>query len=533
MLLNINILDSGGLMTFSNSSLSTRGLSDAVSNPNLLRRLKVRGEADNNMASLSSSSPSCPSQSSIGGGTTIGVSTSKTKMKSNAKQQNYTIHPILHRLQQNDTSLTSLLILENSKPTKKYTIYYRPRNIQDWELLGQAIATNTNLIRLDIKLAHSAYLPPSLRHTPQTFNAFYAQLNKNRSIRRLSFNNVDIQDGRLFSELLQFFQSNVKLTSLSVTHQSIGIWSDQLSSILTTKPTSLKYLDLSYIEMTDDSCRILCTALESHHLGLRSLELNGNRLKHGGCTAIATLLVNPNCVLNRLCLKNNRIGLGAIALSDGLLNNKHLKTLLLDGNTAIASSGMHSLMKTVCNFPNVTDIINSNHTLQTLTLPTRVRATTLHQNVELEKKSKLSMQYSLRFNRGSSNQISSSSSSVNSNRNKVSYIINQKVVLHHFIFNTNIQLYEQLPGHLLPRLLSSIANYEVYNTKRSDEFASKDELFTKKDYNRRHVALHRFIRLCPSICERWVGSGGGSSNVKLQVEGSGEVDSSIKRMRFS
>jgi len=211
------------------------------------------------------------------------------------------------------------------------------------------------------------------------------------------------------------------------------------------------------------------------------------------------------------------------------MNNKHLKTLLLDGNATMTSSGMHSLMKTVCNFPNVTDIINSNHTLQTLSLPTRVRATTLHQNVELEKKSKLSMQYSLRFNnRGSSNQVSSSNNG--SSKNKLSYIVNQKVVLHHFIFNTNIKLYEQLPGHLLPRLLASIANYEVYNTKRSDEFASKDELFTKKDYNRRHAALHRFIRLCPSICERWVG--GGSSSMSCQVEGPA-VDSSSKRMRFS
>jgi len=433
-------------------------------------------------------------------------------MSTDTKQQS-TIHPILHRLQQNDTSLTSLLILESGKPTKKSTIYYRPRNVQDWELLGQAIATNTNLIRLDIKLAQHTYHNSSRHYSPQILNAFYTQLNKNKSIRRLSFNNVDIQDGELFSRcLLQFLQNNVKLTSLSATHQLLGIGSNQLSSILTAKPTSLKYLDLSYTNLIDEECRILCVALESNHLGLRSLELTGNNLKHGGCVAIATtLLANPNCVLNRLCLKNNRIGLGAIALSNGLMNNKHLKTLLLDGNTAIASSGMHSLMKTVCNFPNVTDIINSNHTLQTLTLPTRVRATTLHQNVELEKKSKLSMQYSLRFNRGNSNQISFSSNNDTTNRskNKSSYIINQKVVLHHFIFNTNIQLYEQLPGHLLPRLLSSIANYEVYNTKRSDKFASKDELFAKKDYNRRHTALHCFIRLCPSICERWVGSGGG------------------------
>lgn len=454
------------------------------------------------------------------------------KSTDNAKQQNI-IHPILKRLQQNDTYLTSLLILESGKPTKKSTIYYHPRNVQDWELLGQAIATNTNLIRLDIKFAQHTYHNSSRHLTRQTLNAFYAQLNKNRSIRRLSFNNVDMQDGRLFSErLLRFFQNNTKLTSLSVIHQSLGTGStNQLSRILTAKPTSLKYINLSYIYMNDEECRILCTSLESHHLGLRSLELNDNRLQNGGCVAIATLLVNPNCVLNRLCLQHNQIdNHGAVALSDGLTNNKHLKTLQLHGNNAMTLQGMNSLMKTVCNSPNVTDIVNSNHTLQTLTLPFKRLEPLRRDTLGLDKERKLSMQYSLRFNnRGSSNQVSSSNNG--SSKNKISYIINQKVVLHHFIFNTNIQLYEELPGHLLPRLLSSIANYEVYNTKRSDEFASKDELFAKKDYNRRHAALHRFIRLCPSICERWVGGGGGN-NVESQVEGPA-VDSSIKRMRYS
>ena len=445
-----------------------------------------------------------------------------------AKQQQTVIHPILKRLQQNDTSLTSLLILESGKPAKKSTIYYRPRNVQDWELLGQAIATNTNLIRLDIKLVqHTYHRNPYL--LTQTLNAFYVQLNKNRSIRRLSFNNVDLQDGRLFSEhLLQFFQNNIKLTSLSATHQLLGglTGSNQLSSALTTRTASLKYLDLSHTDVNDEECRILCTALESNHLGLRSLELNGNRLKHDGCVAIATaLLANPNCVFNRLCLENNQIDdQGAMALSSGLVNNKHLKTLLLDGNNAMTLNGMNSLLQALINSPNVTDIVNSNHTLQTLTLPIKHRRDALG----LSNESKLLMQYPLRFNRGSS-----SSNSANINKNKISYIINQKVVLHHFIFNTNIQLYEQLSGHLLPRLLSSIANYEVYNTKRSDEFASKDELFTKKDYNRRHVALHRFIRLCPSICERWVGGGGGGSNVLSSVEGVENDNDSSKRMRFS
>ena len=48
------------------------------------------------------------------------------------------------------------------------------------------------------------------------------------------------------------------------------------------------------------------------------------------------------------------------------------------------------------------------------------------------------------------------------------------------------------------------------------------------------MALHRLIRLCPSICERWVGGGGGSTSVSSQVEGPAvENDNdSIKRMRY-
>jgi len=205
--------------------------------------------------------------------------------------------------------------------------------------------------------------------------------------------------------------------------------------------------------------------------------------------------------LNRLCLEHNEItNRGVVFLSKGLVNNKHLKTLLLDGNAAMTSEFMIFLVRRIMQatkYCSVSDIMNSNHTLQTLTLPSGCRRhNSPGYSVPCFIKCKLSMQYSLRLNRSSSKNIS--------------YIINQKVVLHHFIFKTNIQLYEELPGHLLPRLLSSIANYEVYNHKRSDKFASKDELFAKEDYNRRHSALYRFIRLCPSICERWVR---GSSNV--------------------
>lgn len=87
---------------------------------------------------------------------------------------------------------------------------------------------------------------------------------------------------------------------------------------------SLTYLDLSNVGMLDDSCMILASTLRNCHLGLRSLELNGNFIGTAGCLGLSgRLLRNPNCRLVRLYLDKNCINdKGARALALGLNGNE-------------------------------------------------------------------------------------------------------------------------------------------------------------------------------------------------------------------
>ena len=86
-----------------------------------------------------------------------------------------------------------------------------------------------------------------------------------------------------------------------------------------------------------------------------------------------------------------------------------------------------------------------------------------------------------------------------------------------------------MPGNLIPRVLSTIADYEVFNDERSDEFSSNDYTFAKTDYKRLHKAMYHLLRLCPSICERW------TSNAAVEEEESVQSNtaSNNKRMRLS
>jgi hypothetical protein len=237
------------------------------------------------------------------------------------------------------------------------------------------------------------------------------------------------------------------------------------------------------------------------------LELNGNRIGPEGCAAITIMLGNPSCLLNRLYLDNNRIaGVGVSALCLALRYNNHLKTLSLSGNTNIGLMGYLSFTEALCHAPSINNIISSNHKLQNLNL-TLGSSSAVHVLRDTS-----GLDTSLRFNRSSNN---------------TAYVINRKVITHHFVYNSNMELLERVPGNLIPRVLSTIADYEVFNDERSDEFASNDYTFAKTDYKRRHKAMYHLLRLCPSICERWT----SNAAVEESVQESNTA-SNNKRMRL-
>jgi len=325
---------------------------------------------------------------------------------------------------------------------------------------------------------------------------FYARLNEHWSLRRLALNNVDLYNGDMFTQhLADLLVHNENLTSLSATYYNFGLDGTRLlSSVLRRRETSFRYLDLSEAGINDEACEVLVGALEGHSL-LRSLELNGNYIRNGGCVAISNnLLKNPRSILVRLYLDNNSIDdEGAEALADGLGGNKCLKTLSIHGNAAITSRGYGAFSKALCNAPRIDDILLSNHNIQ------RLAADENQLSEELKS--------SLRFNQYVHKQ----------------YAANRKVAMHHFIYTCNMELFESISGSLVPLVIATIADHASPATNRTGAEAKKHCAFVKEDYRVRHLALHKIIRLCPSVCERRVGTTDG----KLPAIGS------PKRMRIA
>jgi len=410
-------------------------------------------------------------------------SSASTTMAKTNSTSGATIHAMVQRVKRNDPTLTSLSI----RTERGRGHFFRPQTTEDWQHIGEAIATNNNLLRLDLHCLIHDWV------STKTWKEFYANLNENTSIRRLALNQIDLYEGEIFTlHILQFLVNNTSLTSLSATNYSLGLEGTRLlSSALARKTSSsLKYLDLSSAGITDEACQeLVVSALRSGHSGLRSLELNGNSIQNAGCVAIATtLLNNPKSMLIRLYLDNNDIDdEGAEALADGLASTKCcLKTLSIHGNAAITSRGYETFSNALCNAPHVDDILLSNHIIQ--------RFGTDCNQLSAELKS------SLGFNRVANKH----------------HVANRKVVMHHFVYNCNISLFEGIPGSLVPHVLATIADHSIFKNGRTDAQASKECSFVKHDYRIRHLALHHIIRLCPSICERHLSLGGGMAKNSIE-----------------
>mmetsp|Transcript_26332 Transcript_26332/g.55000 ORF Transcript_26332/g.55000 Transcript_26332/m.55000 type:complete len:191 (+) Transcript_26332:953-1525(+) len=159
------------------------------------------------------------------------------------------------------------------------------------------------------------------------------------------------------------------------------------------------------------------------------------------------------------------------------------QNLSIRGNGAITSRGYEAFSKVLCNIPDIDNILHSNHTLERL-------------GVVHCSKLPVELQYSLRFNRASNNKR---------------HVANRKVVMHHLVTNcnSNLDLFMTVPGGLLPNVLAMIADHVPRSKKgkndRTDADAWNHVWFVERDYEMRHLALHRIIRLCPSVCERHVG----------------------------
>ena len=298
-------------------------------------------------------------------------------------------------------------------------------------------------------------------------------LKRNTSINRLKFecNNDDDIIGGVGHELLKVYEENCNILSHLIIHNAnLRNGGDSAIAVTLRKCTNLKEINLS-CSITDGQLLHIVEAIRGHSL-LESLDLYGNLIGNAGCLTLAAFLCDPNCNLQVLHLGRNRIEFeGALAIANGLSNNKNMKKLRLHDNLfgRLSLMGNESIVQVafsgiLCNTTSINSIHSSNHTLEELDLGFRMRS------IEYEK-------------------LNSFLSMNGATRNKSSIAI-RKILLYHYNIDMGPLFLWDMEGEWSLKALPYVVAWYERATEASSYNVAKQNL----------TAIYQFARAMPILC---------------------------------
>ncbi|CAK6975452.1 NACHT%2C LRR and PYD domains-containing protein 12-like [Scomber scombrus] len=157
--------------------------------------------------------------------------------------------------------------------------------------------------------------------------------SKSSSLRELDMSYNDLQDSgvKLLSVGLESPHSTVKTLRLSGCNLSER--GDALASVLSSESSSLRDLDLSNNDLQDSGVKLFSVGLESPHCRLETLRLNQTNLTEECCQEISSVLSSESSTLKELDLGNNDLRDSGVKLLTVGLGSQHcsLENIRLSG----------------------------------------------------------------------------------------------------------------------------------------------------------------------------------------------------------
>ncbi|KAK6299410.1 hypothetical protein J4Q44_G00309200, partial [Coregonus suidteri] len=126
-----------------------------------------------------------------------------------------------------------------------------------------------------------------------------------------------------------------------------------LVSALSSNPSHLRELDLSYNDLKDSGVKLLSAGLGNHHCKLETLRLSGCLVTEEGCASLVSALKSNPSHLRELDLSNNDLKDSGVKLLSAGLGNPHckLETLRLSG-CLVTEEGCDSLVSALRSNPS-------------------------------------------------------------------------------------------------------------------------------------------------------------------------------------